>query len=141
MRRLTALLLALALGLPADRAKAEPSVQEKNKAIVLEFFRVVFEAQNAEAAEKYIVEDYIQHNPNLPNGRAPLVKLLKTMWPTPKPVQETMRNPPVVVVAEGDMVVSRYTTTASDTAGTHPSSGTMHPCAKDVEDMSNAKVP
>ncbi len=113
---LPALLLGLALGLPADTVKAEPSVQEKNKAIVLEFFRVVFEGQNAEAAEKYIVEDYIQHNPNLPNGRAPLLKMLKSMWPQPKPAQDTMRNPPVLLVAEGDVVIAVFKTPRPDPA-------------------------
>jgi len=85
-------------------AQAPQSQTERNKALVLDFWRVVFEAQNAEAAKNYLAEDYIQHNPNVKTGRAGFIDFFKTIWKQPKPVQATLRNPPELVIAEGDLV-------------------------------------
>ena len=41
-----------------------------NKEIVLRFYEDVFNAWNLDAIERYVREDYIQHNPNVENGRA-----------------------------------------------------------------------
>jgi len=88
---------------PAN-AQSPQSPTERNKALVLDFWRVVFEAQNAEAANTYLAEDYIQHNPNVKSGRAGFVDFFSKMWKQPKPVEATLRNPPALVVAEGDLV-------------------------------------
>lgn len=92
-----------ALFSPAS-AQSPQSQTESNKALVLDFWRVVFEAQNAEAANTYLAEDYIQHNPNVKSGRAGFVDFFSKMWKQPKPVEATLRNPPALVVAEGDLV-------------------------------------
>ena len=85
-------------------AQSPQSQTDRNKALVLDFWRVVFEAQNAEAAKSYLAEDYIQHNPNVKTGRAAFVDFFSKMWKQPKPVEATLRNPPALVVAEGDLV-------------------------------------
>jgi predicted SnoaL-like aldol condensation-catalyzing enzyme len=85
-------------------AQSPQSQTERNKVLVLDFWRVVFEAQNAEAANNYLAEDYIQHNPNVKSGRAGFVDFFSKMWKQPKPVEATLRNQPALVVAEGDLV-------------------------------------
>jgi predicted SnoaL-like aldol condensation-catalyzing enzyme len=85
-------------------AQSPQSQMERNKALVLDFWRVVFEAQNAEAAKTYLAEDYIQHNPNVPTGRAGFIDFFSKIWKQPKPVEATLRNPPALVMAEGDLV-------------------------------------
>lgn len=105
--KITSLIFAgLLTGVLASAATAQvPQTQtERNKALVLDFWRVVFEAQNAAAANNYLAEDYIQHNPNVPSGRAGFVDFFSKIWKQPKPVEATLRNPPAVVMAEGDLV-------------------------------------
>jgi len=96
-------ILSVALFSSAN-AQSPQSQTERNKALVLEFWRVVFEAQNAAAANNYLAEDYIQHNPNVKSGRAGFVNFFSGIWKQPKPVEATLRNPPALVVAEGDLV-------------------------------------
>lgn len=100
-----ALALALALaGLAAVPAAAKVSRIEANKALVLDFFRDVFEAQNAEAAKRYLSEGYVQHNPLVAAGRDGFIAYFKLKWKEPKPAGKTLREPPDQVVAEGDLV-------------------------------------
>ena len=44
-----------------------------NKRLVYDFWRKVIEGGHMELAEKYMSESYIQHNPNVPTGRAAYV--------------------------------------------------------------------
>lgn len=75
-----------------------------NKKLVLDFFRVVFEAQNVDAAKDYLREDYIQHNPKVPSGRDGFVNYFKAKWKETKPVKPELEDKPVEVVAEGNLV-------------------------------------
>src|SRR5437762_105398 len=45
------------------------SAPEADKKLVRDFFRVVFEARNPEAAVDFLSEGYVQHNPTVPTGR------------------------------------------------------------------------
>lgn len=91
------------LCIPAS-AQSPQSQTERNKALVLEFWRVGFEAQNVEAAKNYLSEDYIQHNPLVRTGRLGFVEFFSKIWKQPRPVEATLRNPPELVIAEGDLV-------------------------------------
>lgn len=73
-----------------------------NKKLVFDFWRTVIAAGHVDQAEKFMAEDYIQHNPAIPTGRASLVKMMGGM--PPRPVQSTIPNL-VSVVADGDLVV------------------------------------
>jgi predicted SnoaL-like aldol condensation-catalyzing enzyme len=75
-----------------------------NKQLVLDFFRVVFEAENVDAADQYLAPGYIQHNPLVATGRDGFVKYFKSKWKAPKPVRATLEDAPVEVMAEGDLV-------------------------------------
>jgi predicted SnoaL-like aldol condensation-catalyzing enzyme len=98
------LILALLFaGVPVFSQSADPG--QANKKLVLDFFRVVFEAQNADAAKDYLSEDYVQHNPLVVTGRSGFINYFKPKWKSPKPVQPDLKEPPDQVVAEGDLVV------------------------------------
>ena len=76
----------------------------RNKHHVFDFWRIVYEGGHVDQAPKYMAEGYIQHNPNLPSGRATFVEFFSKARP-PKPVIDHMRMPVVSITAEGDRVV------------------------------------
>ena len=104
MRAIATGVFLAALSLTSANAQAPTSQMERNKALVLDFWREVFEAQNAAAANKYLAEDYIQHNPTVQGGRAGFVDFFSRIWKQPKPVKPTLQNPPELIIAEGDLV-------------------------------------
>ena len=84
-----------------------------NKRLVYDFWREVFEAGHMELADKYMTESYIQHNPNVPTGRAAFVKLFSSIT-KPKPIEPRVKAPLVAIVAEGDMVILTFAHEAAD---------------------------
>src|SRR5258708_1841914 len=74
---------------------------EENKRIVMEFSELAFaRKQFREAFEKYVVENYMQHNPRVPDGREAAVRYLSGVArDNPQWVREDKR-----VIAEGDLV-------------------------------------
>jgi predicted SnoaL-like aldol condensation-catalyzing enzyme len=77
--------------------------EKQNLDMVLQWWREVIEAHHTELADKYMAEDYIQHNPNVPTGRAAFVKVFGGAPPT-NPIPEKLSQPPVVEGAKGDFV-------------------------------------
>ncbi|MBC7458512.1 MAG: nuclear transport factor 2 family protein [Bdellovibrionaceae bacterium] len=62
-------MVALVAQLSAHATVGE-NTQEKNKRIVTEFYNMAFnEHQPVAAANKYLAESYIQHNPHVADGR------------------------------------------------------------------------
>ena len=51
--------------------------EEKNRALVLYFSEQVFNQHNFDVAEKLLAENYIQHNPRIPDGRAGFIAAFK----------------------------------------------------------------
>lgn len=88
---------AALLAAPTETARA-------NKKLVYDFWREVLEGGQLESASKYLVDDYIQHNPNVPSGRAGFVEFF-SRFTKPAPVAETVKAPLVAITAEGDLVV------------------------------------
>ena len=87
-------------------ASADPRLAA-NKKLVYDFWREVFEAGHMDLAEKYMAEGYIQHNPNVPTGRAAFVAFF-TQFVKPKAIQPTIQAPVVTMVAEGDKVIITF---------------------------------
>jgi predicted SnoaL-like aldol condensation-catalyzing enzyme len=87
-------------------ASADPKLAA-NKKFVYDFWREVFEAGHMELAEKYMAETYIQHNPNVPTGRAAFVEFF-TKFRKPKPIEPRVAAPLVTITAEGDVVVLSF---------------------------------
>lgn len=78
--------------------------EEKNLGFVLDWWREVIEARHIELAANYAAEDFIQHNPNVPTGRAALVTFFKSLGPAINPIPDQLQNPPVVEGASGKFV-------------------------------------
>ena len=71
-----------------------------NKKLVVDFYRVVFiEKKVREGFERYVIPEYVQHNPMVPTGRAAAVKLLSQRV-TRESITDIKR-----VIAEDDLVV------------------------------------
>src|SRR3981189_522306 len=58
------------------------TVEEMNKALVLEAFDTLFNRRDYAAAERYWSADYIQHSAHIAPGRDGLFNLIKSMPPT-----------------------------------------------------------
>lgn len=75
-----------------------------NKKLVFDMYREIIQAGRTDLAEKYFTEEYIQHNPNVPSGRAALVEYIKATRPV-RPVEPLITFPVITIMAEGDMVL------------------------------------
>lgn len=78
-----------------------------NKRLVYDFWREVWEAGHVELAEKYMAESYIQHNPNVPNGRAAFVGFLSRMR-KPSAIEPRMKSPLVAITGDRDLVTLAF---------------------------------
>jgi predicted SnoaL-like aldol condensation-catalyzing enzyme len=74
-----------------------------NKQVVLHIERDLLEANHWSDADKYPTQEYIQHNPNVASGLAPVMKFFGSR--APKPIPAKMTTQVVAVIAEGDLVV------------------------------------
>ena len=74
------------------------TIQEKNKALVLDAFDTLFNKRDYAAAEKYWSPDYIQHSAHIEPGREGLFNLIRN---TP----DTLRYQCQLIVAESDYVI------------------------------------
>jgi predicted SnoaL-like aldol condensation-catalyzing enzyme len=87
-------------------ASADPALAA-NKKLVWDFWREVFEAGHMELADRYMAESYIQHNPNVPTGRAAFVGFF-AQHVKPRAIQPRIAAPLVTIVAEGDLVILSF---------------------------------
>ena len=74
------------------------TLQDHNKALVLEAFDTLFNQRDYEAAERFWSPDYIQHSAHIEPGRDGLFSLIKGMPPT-------LKYEPGLIVAEGNYVI------------------------------------
>ena len=84
-----------------------------NKRLVYDFWRMIFEAGHMELADKYMAEGYVQHNPNVPTGRAAFVEFFSKSG-SPKPIESRVKAPLVAILADGDLVVLAFAREAAD---------------------------
>ena len=73
------------------------TIEEKNKALVLDAFDTLFNKRNYAAAQKYWSLNYIQHSAHIPPGRDGLFNLIKASPPS-------LRYEHGLIMAEGDFV-------------------------------------
>jgi predicted SnoaL-like aldol condensation-catalyzing enzyme len=123
------LLLALACAFSCSVAVAQVAVQANpnqdqmlasadarlaaNKRLVYDFWREVFEGAHMEFADKYLAESYVQHNPNVPTGRAAFVDFFNKVRKR-APIEPRVKAPLVAIVAEGDYVVLSFAREGTD---------------------------
>jgi predicted SnoaL-like aldol condensation-catalyzing enzyme len=77
-----------------------------NKKLVFDMWREVLEAGHGDLAEKYLREDYIQHNPLVATGRAAFLQFLSRRQP--QPIKPTITAKLVNITAEGDYVTLAF---------------------------------
>jgi predicted SnoaL-like aldol condensation-catalyzing enzyme len=80
---------------PADRAFDDRP--QRNKALVIEAMTSLFQRHDASAVERLYAPNYIQHNPNIPQGREALQALVADL-------SQAVYYEPGLIVAEGDFV-------------------------------------
>lgn len=91
---------------------ADPKIAA-SKRLVYDFWREVFEGRHMELAEKYMAESYIQHNPNVPTGRAAFVNFFARIS-KPKAIEPRVKAPLVAIVSEGDLVILSFAREGTD---------------------------
>jgi steroid delta-isomerase-like uncharacterized protein len=115
---------------------------EQNKATARRWTDELWGRGNLAVADDIIAADYVRHDAGDPfPARGPedvkkIVKMLRTMLPDLQLRIESM-------VAEGDMVVSRYSATATDTVGylgMPPTGKTIHTSAMQMFRFANGKI-
>ena len=74
------------------------TIQEKNKALVLDAFDTLFNKRDYAAAEKYWSPNYIQHSAHIEPGRNGLFNLIRNS-------PDTLRYEHRLIIAEGDYVI------------------------------------
>ena len=85
----------------AHDVSTELTLTETNRAIVEQFVHLFYrEKLVREAFETYVVEDYIQHNPNIADGREAAILGLEPMFSKPTFMIEVKR-----ILVDGDMAV------------------------------------
>lgn len=85
-----------------------------NKKIAYDFYRIVLFGRRLDQAEKYMKDDYIQHNPNAETG----IKGFKAYFEKlggPQPIPETVAGL-VSIQAEGDYVTLSFVREYDDPA-------------------------
>jgi predicted SnoaL-like aldol condensation-catalyzing enzyme len=75
------------------------TIQEKNKALVLDAFDALFNRRDYAAAEQYWSPGYIQHSAHIEPGREGLFNLIKG-------IPATLRYESGTIVADGDFVIA-----------------------------------
>src|SRR5579863_3891992 len=123
---------------PTTPQTAPMNAQEKkNLDMVLNWWREVIDGGHLELAPKYQAETYIQHNPNVPTGRAGFVEFFSKFAKPKNPIPDKMSNPPVVIGARGDFVWLVFETERKDP---RDPSKTYHSNSFDVLRIQNGKV-
>ncbi|ANL31039.1 NTF2 domain-containing protein (plasmid) [Rhizobium phaseoli] len=94
-----AILGGIAMPSGAFAASRDLKVEEANRKLVVEFYDRFFNKHDVEAAS-VVAEDYRQHNPQVPDGRKPLVSFFTGFFKdNPQSKAEIVRT-----AADGDLV-------------------------------------
>ena len=94
-----AILAGIAMPSGAFAASRDLKVEEANRKLVVEFYDRFFNKHDVEAAS-VVAEDYRQHNPQVPDGRKPLVSFFTGFFKdNPQSKAEIVRT-----AADGDLV-------------------------------------
>jgi len=115
------MMLAASAGLSAQAAPVVASTNPEslftdtdpklhaNKQVAMHIVRDLLEAGHwKESAAKYLSEEYIQHNPQVASGLAPVMQFFGNMKPSPIPDGKSWKTQVVSVVADDDLVVVAF---------------------------------
>jgi predicted SnoaL-like aldol condensation-catalyzing enzyme len=100
-------------------AQRSNELLEKNKQVVRDFYEEVFRKRDLASADRFMYDDYIQHNPDAKQGKSGFVEFHRGFFAAVPDFCATINQ----LVAEGDLVYVYNTIT-----GTHTGHGFLnHP--------------
>jgi predicted SnoaL-like aldol condensation-catalyzing enzyme len=111
---LAIVLLAAGTAPLAAQSRTMTPKEQANLKFVLDWWRECLDARHLDLTPKYQAENYIQHNINVPTGRAGFVKYFERLGPPVNPIPAKLANSPVVQVAKGDFVLLVWEREAKD---------------------------
>jgi predicted SnoaL-like aldol condensation-catalyzing enzyme len=91
-------------------------IAERNKQVIWKLYEEVFCGHNLSVVDRYIHDDYIQHNPHAAQGKTGFIEFHKIFFQAIPDVRTTIN----MMVAEGDLVFVYSTYT-----GTHTGNGLL----------------
>lgn len=91
----------------SELLKSDDPILAQNKRLVYDMWREFLEAGHLDKAEKYLAEDYMQHNPLAATGRKAVVEFF-SRFSTPKEIVDSIKTSVVSIVAEKDLVVISF---------------------------------
>ena len=112
----------------------------RNKKLVFDFWRIVYEGGHMERAPEFMAPEYIQHNPNVESGRDAFMRTIGASR-KPREVKPTSAFPIINIVAERDIVMVMWARKVRDRAADNAEERLLDvllPPAREV-DFSNLK--
>jgi predicted SnoaL-like aldol condensation-catalyzing enzyme len=102
MKRVFFLLMVGAMATSAGAQKSKNiATTEKNRKIIEEFADIFYRQKDVERAFKeYVSENYIQHNPNILDGRQAAIEMLKPKFSNPDAIFSIKR-----ILVDGNLAV------------------------------------
>ena len=95
-------------GVDYDKVKFDLSAQEKkNLEIATVEFKDILQYGHVELADKVMAATYIQHNPNVPTGRAAFVEFFSKIR-KPEPIQAEWKDKPEITIVSGSYVFMMF---------------------------------
>jgi predicted SnoaL-like aldol condensation-catalyzing enzyme len=85
----------------------------KNKDVVARFYNDVFIHHDMTKLDTYLRDDYIQHNPDCPQGKAGFIEFFDVIFKAIPDFRYTLKK----MVAEDDIVMAYSATTGTHTGG------------------------
>jgi predicted SnoaL-like aldol condensation-catalyzing enzyme len=86
---------------------------KKNKELIETFCNKVFVKHDLSTLDQLMRDDYIQHNPDVPQGKAGFRQFFEATFKAMPDFRYTLKK----IVADGDLVFIHCTTTATHTSG------------------------
>ena len=116
-RLIGAFAVAFTVGMTALAAPADDTLTERNKAIVRDFYTTVLIGRNVDAAPRFVRQDYIQHNPQVPTGLKGFMDTFRERFgqKLPSDYKRELLN----VIGDKDMVVIYVRQTWTGPDGQH----------------------
>jgi len=105
------------LAVPPQQARSTEKLTKRNKAIVRDFYTTVLIGRDVDAAPRFLRQDYIQHNPDVPTGLKGFMDFFRTRFaqPIPPDYKRELLN----VIGEDDLVVVYFRQTWTSRDGQH----------------------
>ena len=116
-RLIGAFAVAFTVNMAALPATADDALTERNKAVVRDFYTTVLIGRNVDAAPRFVRQDYIQHNPQVPTGLKGFMDTFRERFAQklPSDYKRELLN----VVGDKDMVVIYVRQTWTSPDGQH----------------------